>query len=305
MSWSSSDRWRRIVVTVVFALLTAAPAAAQEKAPVFATPFVVEHGLVQTDPDGSVFAAEPVTDTYGGSWIVSERPDGSRVIIDFSRREITEVRPAETRYSVLGFDRMAQLLRELQALESGGGDVSKASAGFEEARLRVIEVEAPASGAAKTGSETGRPADRAGVRHLRVLRDGPDGAGNEVLLDAWFEPEIRLGARALASLDHFEMEVLSAGGRSTIVPRALAAARREANGALPVLTRRPMAAGAGTAGSIEDVTHRVETIDSVPLDLVTVPEGFRRTPHPLELMVAHAAREAELNALMGGGGGRE
>jgi hypothetical protein len=63
-----------------------------------------------------------------------------------------------------------------------------------------------------------------------------------------------------------------------------------------------MVAGADNAGSIEDVAYRVETIDAVPLDIVTVPEGFRRTPHPLELMVAHAKREAELNALMGGGG---
>ncbi len=57
----------------------------------FARPFVVEHRIVQTDPDGSVFETPPVTDTYGGSWIVSSRPDGSRVIVDFARREITTV----------------------------------------------------------------------------------------------------------------------------------------------------------------------------------------------------------------------
>ncbi len=298
MSWTFFERVWQIVVLVIWALLSTVPATAQSPGPVFPRAFVVEHGLVQTDPDGSVFATDPVTDTYGGSWIVSQRADGSRVIIDFLRREITEVRPAETRYSVLGFDRMAQLLRELAAWEGGGGDVSKAADVREEVRLRVVEVEAAT--AAKTGP--GRPADRPGVRHLRVLGEGPDGDGGEVLLDAWFDPEIRLGARALAALDHFEMEILGAGARTILAPRALAAARREAAGALPVLTRRPMVAGADNAGSIEDVAYRVETIDAVPLDIVTVPEGFRRTPHPLELMVAHAKREAELNALMGGGG---
>jgi len=296
MSWSSFDRAWRIVLFAILGFLATAPAATQVTGPVFPQAFVVEHGLVQTDADGSVFATDPVTDTYGGSWIVSQRADGSRVIVDFSRREITEVRPAETRYSVLGFDRMAQLLRELAVLEGGGEASSKTAEGQEDARLRVVELEA-----AKTGGKTGRPADRPGVRHLRVLRDGPNGADDQILLDAWFDPEIRLGARALAALDHFEMEILGAGARAALVPKALAAARLEAAGALAVLTRRPMVAGAAASGSIEDVTHRVETIDAVPLDLVTVPEGFRRTPHPLELMVAHAEREAELNALMGGG----
>jgi hypothetical protein len=58
------------------------------------------------------------------------------------------------------------------------------------------------------------------------------------------------------------------------------------------------------AGRVEDVALRVEPLAVLPTDLVTVPEGFKRTAHPLEIMVAHAEREAELRRLMGGEAGR-
>ena len=76
---------RRTGWSSVVLLLTAASlgpvsyAAAQDAAgPVFPQPFLVEHQVVQTLPDGDLFATEPVTDYYGGSWIVSQRTDGSR-----------------------------------------------------------------------------------------------------------------------------------------------------------------------------------------------------------------------------------
>ena len=36
-----------------------------------------------------------MTDYYGGTWIVSVRPDGSRLVIDLARRELTEVAQQE------------------------------------------------------------------------------------------------------------------------------------------------------------------------------------------------------------------
>ena len=83
------------VLCACFALLlvTAPRATSAAEAPgvLFPVAFTVEHALVQTDADGSQFRTDAVTDTYGGSHLVSVRPGGSRVIVDFARREITEV----------------------------------------------------------------------------------------------------------------------------------------------------------------------------------------------------------------------
>jgi hypothetical protein len=64
------------------------------------------------------------------------------------------------------------------------------------------------------------------------------------------------------------------------------------------MTRRPMVAGRPEAGTVEDVATRIEPLPTVPKVLLTVPDGFHRVPHPLEIMVAHAEREAELRSLM-------
>ena len=291
-------------VLALVALGFSAPVVAQSPGALFPAAFVVEHGLIQTDADGSVFATEPVIDTYAGSWIVSERADGSRLVIDFARREITEIRTAEGRYSVMSFDRMAQLLRDLASLEGRELENQKTDAKAEP-RLRVVEVEAGEASALKS---TGNVLmDRQGLRHLRVLQDSSKREGGDALLDAWFDPEIRFGTRALDALENFEIEILgaSADASAVLAPLSLAAARREAGGAFPILTVRAMVPGDAAAGTVEDVVRRLESIDAVPAGLVGVPDGFRRTPHPLELIVAHAEREAELDALMGGSGRRE
>ena len=46
---------------------------------------------------------------------------------------------------------------------------------------------------------------------------------------------------------------------------------------------------------MEDIATRLEPIEQLSVDLVKVPEGYQRTPHPLEQMVAFAEDEAELN----------
>jgi hypothetical protein len=295
---------RSLTVVLAVAMAMTAAANAQEAGPLFPTAFAVEHAVVQTSADGSVFATEPVIDTYAASWIVSERTDGSRLVIDFARREITEIRPAEGRYTVIGFDRMAQLLRELNALEGVPTLKDKSLADVDgEPGLRVVELGASDAPAAKSRALEGSLVDREGVRHLRVVVAGGEKRSGGALLDAWFDPELRFSRRALDALEEFEYEVLgaAAGAAASLGQRSAALARREAGGALPILTVRPLISGDASAGEVEDAARRVEVLENVRLDLVAVPDGLRRTPHPLEMMVAHAEREAELRSLMGGG----
>lgn len=295
-----------VAAAALVAAVAASPAFAQQTAGVlFPAPFVVEHGVVQTDADGTVFATEPVTDYYGGSWIVSERADDSRLVVDFARREITEIRPESASYTVIGFDRMAGLLRELQAIEGGGAPAAKAAVADSEdegPRLRVVEAGAGEGSHLKRASLANPLIERPGVRHLQVLRDDPRTGQTVTVLDAWFDPQIRFGSAALEALDGFEAEVLGAttDDLKSSPAAALALARGEA-GSLPILTVRSASFDGNGAGSVEDSARRIEVLDAFPVDLVSVPEGFRRTPHPLELMVAHAEREAELRRLMGGG----
>jgi hypothetical protein len=291
------------IAACCWVLLVAGGALAQDHGALFPQPFSVEHSIVQTDADGSVFTTEPVVDTYVGSRIVSERVDGSRMIIDFARREITDIRTNEARYTVIGFDRLADLLRELQVIESGGSpSPAKSARGDDLPSLRVVEADGPA--ATKSSVSSGALVKRAGVRHLRVLEQTDDNAAETTVLDVWFDPQLRLGERSLSALEEFELEVLSVTSKNATAARSLAAARHEAGGALPILTLRPVIAGSDEAGTIEDVSSRVERVNAVPPELVTIPDGFERVPHPLEMMVAHARSEAELNSRMSGSGGR-
>ena len=147
-------------------VLCAAGGLAQSAAPsaggaaLFPAPFAVEHGVVQTDADGTRFASEPVTDYYGGSWIVSVRPDGSRLVVDLARRELTEIRPDRSTYSVLSFSRFAELKARLGRAERAPGAQDAA------AEARPAGGEQPAepelacgrgTGARGTGRQGGRP----------------------------------------------------------------------------------------------------------------------------------------------------
>jgi len=100
------------------------------------------------------------------------------------------------------------------------------------------------------------------------------------------------------------------GAHEDTVPLSLylAAARDHSGGAFPVLTRRPVHVvdGRASGGTAEDVVTRLEPLERFPQELASVPEGLRRSPHPLELMVSHAEDEADLRAGVppGSGGGR-
>lgn len=304
----------------VLALLAApAPAAAQGGA-LFPEPFVVEHQLVQTDGDGERFETEPVTDYYGGSWIVSVRPDGRRLVVDLARREITEIRPDRGTYWSLDFGRLAELTERAavaQRRERPGAAAEAPEAAplaAREAPAELVIQELPTSGgvaARARGPAAGAAFAAPGVRRLRVVEEAlaeDPGAGMEV----WVDASVRLRPAALDALAALETSL--AGGRASQakegrppVARYLAAARSHAAGAVPVRTVRHLddGRGAGPATArvrLEDVASRLEPVDDFPEELVAVPEGLRRVPHPLEGVVAFLEDEAERYRRMSGAG---
>lgn len=290
----------------------------------FPRPFVVEHHVRQTEPGGGVFESEPVTDYYGGSWIVSVRKDGGRTIVDLARREITQCNPKSGTYSTLSFDRLGELRRRLRAADSAGSSALTAAA--TSTRASAIPTPTPTftfdesdttdlalpAGELPRGSRghlhrldvtaTSRPAGTAGTAHAASTRSAT------ASLTVWVDDGVRLQPAALDAIARFESEAL--GGSDTDAPgpsRLLAAARERAGGAFPVRTQHSLrATSSGAAsGQLEDIVTRLEYVDTLPAELVSVPEGFRRAAHPLEIMVAHAEAEAALRAGKPSGAARQ
>jgi hypothetical protein len=276
---------KKIFVSVVAVSLLASAASAAD-APggvLFPAAFSVEHQLVQTDPSGDVFRAEPVVDTYGGSTLVSVRPGGSRVIVDFSRRTVTDVSVEKSTYWTLSFSQMGELSRRLAKAEERP---SAASAASPRAANAAVKQDVRVEDVTESGRErlAGGPAARAAVRHLRAsVASGPSA-------DVWVDAAVRLSPAALDALEAFERDALGATTASGVSPAQLvAAARRAADGAVPVRVRRPLAAAGGTA---EDVVTALTPLPAFPQKLLAIGDGFRRVASPLEEMVAFAEDEA-------------
>lgn len=291
---------------MILMLLTTSGLHAQAPAAgtLFPQPFVVEHQLIQTDPDGSAFATDPVTDYYGGSWIVSVRPDGSRLVIDLARRELTEVRPEQGTYWTVSFSRLAELQ---EALARAEGTITHIAAEPEPKRDAAPEFTITESAARARSDEPQIPQAKAvmarsGIRHLLVaLKDATPEAP---ALEVWMDPQIALGPAAIAAMMRFEEEVVGArAGKTREVPpsRYLAEARQHAGGAFPIRTRRTIAGPEGTLqGTIEDLATRLEPLESFPLELVRIADGLKQIPHPLEAVVAFAEQEAAIRDAMAG-----
>ena len=274
-----------IPVLVLWTLGTSAAFAAEP----FPVPFAVEHQVFDGSLGGVPVAGAPVKDTYGGSFLVSERADGNRTIVDFARREVTEVRPADGTYWTLSFGRFADLKRRLREAEATGepaGPVARASVG--KPAIRVEEVREDARSSGRQGLTV------AGARPLK-LRAFVEGG---VSLEAWVNPEApRLTTAGAAAIADFERTVLGAGDGAVGPADLLDAVRRQAGGALVVRTRRAVGSGsaAGPDGpAVEDVVTKAEPIAYLPARLVAVPEGLRRVPSPLEIVVSWAEDEAAL-----------
>lgn len=305
-------------------LLPAAGAPAQETpaAQLFPQAMVVEHQLIERAADATVFHHEPVRDTYGGSWIVSERSDGSRLVIDLARREMTEIRPADGVYWTLGFARFGELRARaarlgggplpLAAAKSVGGSAEDGEADGEAsgdgreapAELELIEL----SGVAvkQADAEAGREGWPAGlaapeIRRFEVRRKGSPLPGAEV----WVDPRLRLGAAAGAAIEAFEEDALGSRGagegRILDPAQVMAAVRRASAGALPVLTVLPVTRRSGeVVGESEDRALSTRLIDAFPSDLARVPEGLKRTSHPLESIVLALEEQERIDAALAG-----
>ncbi len=281
----------RVGLAAVITVLGLPAAGAQT---LFPTPFVVEHHIVQTSPDGDVHVTEPVTDYYDGSRIISVRPDGSRLVLDFARRELTEIRPDSGTWSVLSFDRLAELRGRLRYLEKMDFGPRSEKATALEADRR--EAEEPEFDFEELSGRTKAAGAEPGVRRLRVRQQSESGGHEGPAVEVWLDPKVRLGPAALAALERFEDEVL--GSRETeevAFSRYVSAARKHAGGAFPVRTVHPLPG----EGAVEDRTLRLEGVAAVPQEILSVPESYRRVPHPLEHMVAYAEEEAALVRKMG------
>jgi hypothetical protein len=301
---------------VTAAVLSSSGSVAQTTAgqPLFSKPFVVEHSVTQRGADGSIHQGPNVTDYYAGSWIVSVQPDGNRTIVDFARREITNVHAGRGTYSVLGFDRLVELRARLRRAE-GGEEASAVKA--EGSRMataakpaapsfEIAEVSSERQAAAASTRLAKRhlsPIERPGVLHFkvtpRVAADHAAAGGSKSspgALEVWLDPTVRLGPAALAQLAIFETDILSnTPGKGQVAwSRGLVAARERGAGAFAIRTVRPLPTGseATRAESFEDVATRLEPLDRLPADLLTIPEGYRRVAHPLETMVVFAEEEA-------------
>lgn len=270
---------RRPWLPALAAILGAHVLAAQPAA-LFPEPFELEHHLAHDDGEGNRLVGESVVDTYGGSWIVSRRGDGSRLILDFIRREATEIQLRRGVYWTVSFDRLGDLARRLrvaQGLEPPA-TAPRAESAAPKPELVVTEVGASRAEAASA---------RSAVRHLRVT------AGRLPPVEIWVDSTLRLPPAAVAAVSAFESEVLAASSTS-VAPspaaapgRYLAAARAFAEGAVAVRTLRParVLESGRAVGTVEDVVTRAERLETFPLELIAIPEGLRRVPHPLEATV--------------------
>ena len=281
------------------------PAARAESGTLFPEPFRIEHHLVHDDGSGEPFVGETVVDTYGGSWLVSERPDGGRVIVDFARREITEVRASLGSYWTVTFDQLGAIERRLWAAQMRGREGERDPARQAQAAADdELVVTTAGDEAVRSFAASGAIEGSGGVaRHLPVARRS--GAARDVL-DVWVDPGLVVGPAAAAAIDALGAELAGAdGGRPTAAAapgRYLAAARGAAGGAWVVRTVRPavVPADGEPVGTVEDVTTKIERLASFPSELATVPEGLRRTVHPLEAAARLLEEDAVRDAAMAG-----
>lgn len=293
-----------LAVAAATAAAALAPAAswAQERGAagvgaLFPQPFKVVHQLVHTDPDGGAFPAPPTTDLYTGNWLVSQRPDGSRLLVDLARREIFEVDPARSAYWSLSFDRLRELREEVTRLDVVGPRAGArksptapdAAAGDDRrpaVRVEEVGIAEATAAAPSVQGDGAAPATTVGARRFRASRTGTAAASPPT--EVWLSTRVRLSPRAGEALARFEEDVLGTDGEPSLV----AAVRRQVPDALPVRTLRRLGTAAEPAGAIETIALEVTPVAAVPAELLAVPEGYRRVPHPLETLAAFLVEDA-------------
>ncbi|MEO6325292.1 MAG: hypothetical protein ABIQ65_11750, partial [Thermoanaerobaculia bacterium] len=260
--------------------------------PLFPIPFVVQHQVVQSGAEGEEFRSDPVTDSYGGSWLVSERANGSRMVIDFARREMTEIDPAKGTYWTLSFSRMGELRQRIERAEGGGTVALRAALSSSRDRVTEIRIE-DVSDASSPARSALNASSRAGVRHLRA-------ASGATSIDVWLDSRVKLTKEARTALKSLESEALGRTGPAkgdATAGELLQAARENGDGAFPVRTRRSVSPrDPASGGVLEDEVTRLEVIPAFPQKLVSPGPGFKRVPSPLEAMASFAEDEASIRS---------
>lgn len=318
-----SNWWNFVVAAGCVASLCAAPGFGQEGG-LFPQPFEVEHRLVQIDGDGR-FEGDPVKDTYVGSAIVSERPDGSRLVIDLERREMTEISPKDGTYWSIDFDRFADLRARLARLAGpaerpaavlvpkAGKSASPAAEAGPAFELVAEELGPGAGGLGlKSASSAGDPGTAVwrseGLQHFAVKARQAAGEGaataapGEAVMEVWVDPQRRFSPAASAALARFEADAFAPGAASPAVPleKALAAVRGASGNALAVRTVRPLEVAGRAVGTLETEVLAVRETTDFDAAKLRVPEGLRRRPHPLEMALQELEQEERINAALAG-----
>lgn len=319
-----SKWWFFVAAAGCVASLGAQPGFGQEGG-LFPQPLEVEHRLVQIDGDGR-FEGDPVKDTYVGSAIVSERPDGSRLVIDLERREMTEISPKDGTYWSIDFDRFADLRARLARLAGpterpaavlvpkGGKSAAPSAAKALPAFELLVEELAPGAGGLglKSASSAGDPGTAvwrsAGLQHFAVKARQAAGEGaataapGEAVMEVWVDPQRRFSPAASAALARFESDAFAPGAAPAAVPfeKVLAVVRGASGNALAVRTVRPLEVAGRAVGTLETEVLAVREATDFDAAKLRVPEGLRRRPHPLEMALQQLEQEERINAALAG-----
>ncbi len=290
--------------TWLFLSLAFGSALHAQESTLFPQAFEVEHRLVQVDADGR-FEGDPVKDTYFGSYIVSERPDGSRLVVDLERREMTEIRPKEGVYWAIDFDRFADLRARIARLMSPKGAADVATLAKKSvtapAQLEVKEVAASAS---SSRLPAGLAVNEAGLRHFEVQLEADPGASEPgPKMEVWVDSGRRFSVAASEALDRFESDAFAAPsqeGLSLSAEKALSAVRKVSGQALTLRTVLPLMLGSREVGSLETEVLSARDLDSFDAEKLKVPEGLKRQSHPLERVLQQLEDEERINDALAG-----
>lgn len=274
-----------VLGSVALALALTGPAPAQ--IPAFPQPIVVERQVRQSDGTGGAPYETPrVKEHYFGNHMAVVRADGTRALVDFERRDYTEVDPKGGTYWSLSFSRLGELRNRLREAESQAGTRRKQGA---ETTARVpIRIQELSTG---SGSKA-----RVNVRGTRRLRASVEGTAGWA--EAWYDETIPFGEKAIAAIESFETALAgSAKDDPSRTSELVSALRAAGKGAFVVRFERPLAVKDGRAvGMSEDIVLDWKRLEKAPVDLLRIPENLKRVPSPLETLVVFAEEEAELRS---------
>lgn len=262
------------------AMVLSAPVAAQPAA--FPQPFMVERQVRQTAPDGGdVFQTAPSKEYYFGNHLAILRSDGTKALVDFEKREYSEIDPKGGTYWTLSFSRLGELRERIRAAE---GPETKPEKSATLASKPAVRIEAlPPGGKANLKAQ--------GTRRLRASIDG-----SANWAEATYDDSIPFGEKAIAALE--SLESAFTGGTKGDPARTgelISALRAAGKGAFMVRFEKPLVVKDGlAAGKSEDVVLDWSRLEKAPVEYLRIPENLKRIPSPLETLAVFAEEEAEL-----------